>query len=275
MFMAKLPVEKSLGGVLGSVTPPHAERQITSANASRRIISLPRSGSAWLNHSNPPGTTGAGQKDLVHNAAHGSPHRDPTADEKTLLEQLAERIAAEHPGGEITRKQRKSQHGDSDCQAGATHAEQLTKLSPRGHGSLAEVLANGVSQDCCLVGQSSLSIEIHEQGEPGVAVNIARPRDDEVFRLWIQVLFPKRRRVDRVEQLLELGDVDLDHLALRRYGIAGGLSFDGQGCALGAARGASWLNNLPPLMRLASAKCSKPVSIRGVDHRLAMMRRYC
>jgi hypothetical protein len=48
----------------------------------------------------------------------------------------------------------------------------------------------------------------------------ARPRDDEFFRARSEVFLSLRRRIDRVEEQPQLGDMYFDQLAVRRDFVA-------------------------------------------------------
>src|SRR5262245_51728785 len=88
---------------------------------------------------------------------------------------------------------------------------------------MAEELANGLPEDGRLLGQTGRAIEVDDQPERGVVRRLSRPVQDEFFRVRIKIPLPKRRGIDRVEQLFQFGDVHLDQLAVAREGIAGGI----------------------------------------------------
>ena len=50
-------------------------------------------------------------------------------------------------------------------------------------------------------------------------MQLARPADDELFGVGIEIALAERRRVHRVEQLIELADVHLDDLASGQQGV--------------------------------------------------------
>src|SRR4051812_20851037 len=60
-----------------------------------------------------------------------------------------------------------------------------------------------------------------QQREVRIVRVILAPTDDELFGFWVKVLFAEWRRVDGVEQLLQLSDVHLDHRTLGGDGVAG------------------------------------------------------
>ena len=53
----------------------------------------------------------------------------------------------------------------------------------------------------------------------------AAPVDDELLGFRVQVSIAKRRRVHRVEQLLQLADMDVEPLGARRQRVAYGVLF--------------------------------------------------
>ncbi len=67
---------------------------------------------------------------------------------------------------------------------------------------------------------TGLAIEMHHQRERPIVVQLARPVDDEGLGVGVEVALAEWRRVHRVEELVQLADVDLDDLAARRERIA-------------------------------------------------------
>src|SRR5262245_54474782 len=88
---------------------------------------------------------------------------------------------------------------------------------------MAEVFTHSVPQNRGLLGEAGGSIEIHDQPECRIVWSLSRPSEDELFRLRIQISFAERRGIDRVEQLLQFGDVHLDQLAVAGERIACGI----------------------------------------------------
>jgi hypothetical protein len=54
-----------------------------------------------------------------------------------------------------------------------------------------------------------------DEGERGIAPQLAPPLDDELLRVRIEVPLAEGRGIDRVEELLQLRDVDFDRAAVR------------------------------------------------------------
>ena len=53
-----------------------------------------------------------------------------------------------------------------------------------------------------------------------VAREFTRPADDVLLRLAVQVAFPKRKRIERVKQLIDVVDTQRDHIIRARQNYA-------------------------------------------------------
>jgi hypothetical protein len=84
-----------------------------------------------------------------------------------------------------------------------------------------EVLADGVAEGGRFLRQPRRPVQLDHEGERRVPPRLAGGFDDELLGVRVQVPLPERGRVDGVEELLQLGDVDPDHLAALRERIAG------------------------------------------------------
>ena len=63
---------------------------------------------------------------------------------------------------------------------------------------------------------------MNKQRQSCIGREISAPLHDELLGAWIEISFSKWRRVDGVEQLPQLGDAHLDHLAFPRDGVSSG-----------------------------------------------------
>ena len=66
---------------------------------------------------------------------------------------------------------------------------------------------------------------MHEQGERPVRRSLTSPFDDERLDVRVEVAVAKRRRVDRIEELLQIGDVNFDDRGMGGNRIPGGERF--------------------------------------------------
>ena len=81
---------------------------------------------------------------------------------------------------------------------------------------------NRISQISRFLRETRRAIELNEQRKLRLAMRFASPADDEFFRGRIQIALAKGRRVDRVEELFQLADMNFDEHALGGNLVAGG-----------------------------------------------------
>ena len=89
----------------------------------------------------------------------------------------------------------------------------LAQLASRRERPLLEELPDRILQDGGRVLGSGLAVEMHHQRERPIVVQLARPVDDEGLGVGVEVALAEWRRVHRVEELVQLADVDFDDLA--------------------------------------------------------------
>ncbi|RPI51155.1 MAG: hypothetical protein EHM55_19645 [Acidobacteria bacterium] len=121
-----------------------------------------------------------------------APHGDPPADEKTLAQDFANLPFRQLMGDEVADANRHCKKREADEQARTANAEQLAQLLSGRIRAMTEILADCVAQNDWLFGQACRAIQIHQQRKGRVGRHFTRPADDEVFRVGIQVFFPKR-----------------------------------------------------------------------------------
>ena len=86
---------------------------------------------------------------------------------------------------------------------------------------MAEVLAHRLAEQGRFLRHAGGAFKVHEQTERRAHRHLSRPADDERLGGRVEIPFAERRRIDRVEELFQLADADLDQLAVLRDGIAG------------------------------------------------------
>ena len=173
---------------------------------------------------------------IVEKHFHRTPHGNPTADQKAFPEQFADASFAKQPRDDVTKQQRDCQEGDANHQTRAPPPEQLSKTLPRYLSTLAKEFPDCFAQNGGLLRKARRAIEMDVQRERCVGRNLAGPSDDEVLGVRIQIPLAKWRRVDGVEQLVQLRHVHFDDLAVFWYRIARGTT------RLGCLRGIRPLN---------------------------------
>ena len=88
--------------------------------------------------------------------------------------------------------------------------------------ALTEVLVNRLSQGCSFVGSPRRAVQMHHQGPGLVDRQISRPVDDEFLGSRVEIALTERRRIDRVEELSQLCNADLNNLAALRKSVPSG-----------------------------------------------------
>ena len=100
--------------------------------------------------------------------------------------------------------------------------KQLPKFPPGSHDSPTEKLVYGLSKCRSFVGSPGRAVQMHHQGPRLVHRQITRPVDDEFLGSRVEIALTERRRIDRVEELSQLCDADLDDLAGLRESVPSG-----------------------------------------------------
>src|SRR5262249_13165236 len=140
------------------------------------------------------------------------------ADEQALAHDLADAVTG-MPRDEVADDERQRQEGQADHQARPADPEQLPKALARALGSMTEKLPDRIAQDRRFFRQAGWTIEMDEKRERRVGRNVPRPRHDEFLGIGIEILLTERRRIDRIEQLPQFRDMDLDDFARLRDGV--------------------------------------------------------
>jgi hypothetical protein len=89
-------------------------------------------------------------------------------------------------------------------------------------GSLTAVLVNRFTQGRSFVVAPCRAVQVHDQSPGLVHRQITSPVDDEFLGARVEIALTERRRIDRVEELSELRDADLYHLAALRQSVPSG-----------------------------------------------------
>ena len=74
-----------------------------------------------------------------------------------------------------------------------------------------EELVNRFAEHGGFVGAPAGTFEVNKQRQRGVTRKVASPLDHERLGMWVQVALPKRRGIDRVEELSQFGHADFDN----------------------------------------------------------------
>jgi hypothetical protein len=162
---------------------------------------------------------GANRPPVVQEYLQRAPHRNPAPDQKTFANDFAETALAEIAGNGVANRNGRCEKYKGDDEADAATPEQFSKFPPRRHDSLAEVLVNRFPQDRRFVGAPRRAVKVDDQRPGSVRWQISRPADDEFLGAGVEVTLTERGRIDRVEELSQLCDPDLDDLAVLRESV--------------------------------------------------------
>ena len=150
------------------------------------------------------------------------PHRYPASDGEALTQDFADAAALQQCSQKIAQSNGGSQHSESDQEACPPTAKEFAQTPAVSFSTLPKEFMNGIAQNGSLVGQTSLAIKIDEQNKRHIARQVFGSADNELLSVSIQVPSAKGSGVDRVEELFQLADVQLDHRTLRGNRIARG-----------------------------------------------------
>ena len=101
---------------------------------------------------------------------------------------------------------------NTDRERAAANPEQLVEFVLDGNGAAGEVAMKCLVQ---LLGVSVEHIAIRDMdGDPDwpLVRQFARPTDDVFFGILIEILFPERKRIERMKELRETVDTDFDQV---------------------------------------------------------------
>lgn len=141
---------------------------------------------------------------VVQENLQGSPHRNPAADQQAFLEDLAPTAVAQRVRDKIAPSDRGGKKRKSDDEARSAYAEQLSQPPSRGLAPVGEECADGVLKHRSFVRKAGAPVEVHDEGKPRISRLLPAPADDELLCRGIQIPLEEGRRIDRVEELLQL-----------------------------------------------------------------------
>jgi hypothetical protein len=72
---------------------------------------------------------------------------------------------------------------------------------------------NGLSEGRSFVGPPGWAVQMHDKAPGLIHRQVMRPADDELLGTRVEIALLERRWIDRVEELSQLRDADLDDLA--------------------------------------------------------------
>ena len=84
------------------------------------------------------------------------------------------------------------------------------------------MLVNRLFEQCGFVCAPSTTFEVYAQHQGRVSWRIARPVDDELLRIRIQVTLAERRRIDGIEELPELCNANFNPARTGRECVTAG-----------------------------------------------------
>jgi hypothetical protein len=144
---------------------------------------------------------------VVEENLQRSPICDPTKDEKTLFDQS--RILDHVSSGKTRRDQACNEDRDTDRERAAADPEQLVEFVLDGNGAAGEIAMK------CLVQLFGICVAIRDMdGDPDRTLvwQFSRSTDDVFFGILIEILFPERKRIERMKELREAVDADFDQM---------------------------------------------------------------
>ena len=89
------------------------------------------------------------------------------------------------------------------------------KIRPIEPGLVGEVVMDGLLGDGLRPAWIGFTTEMNHEPQGLMPVELLRPTDDEFLRVVIEILFMEGRRIHRIEQLVEVAQLDLDTMARR------------------------------------------------------------
>ena len=128
-------------------------------------------------------------------------------------------IAEEGPD-EISGGQRDAECADANREARPATAKELAQPASRKVRAVTEESVNGFPELGRFVRQSGRPVQVYREPQSRRRRSLFRLIDNEFLGIGIEVSFAERRRIDGVEELLQLGNADFDEFTVRREQIA-------------------------------------------------------
>ena len=142
-----------------------------------------------------------------------SPIRDPSEDQQALRNKLRERRGRNSDQHGLADDDGKREHCDADRQCPATNAKQLVEIEPDDAGAIAEI-AGDSRTDLARFRKRRLRLrQMHDDAQRALTRQFSGPADNELFRLFVKISLAKRKWVQRVKELGDVLDPELDGIS--------------------------------------------------------------